>query len=119
MISHASNCLPLKSSFGWRFSFSTMALRVMTQNSNFWSALSKAKSQGVVNAKNFTTGPPYWLVHDRVTAGTLVRLLASFPAFFYDTYAVWQQNPRMPLKIRLTVDALAAALPSFMLPPGR
>ncbi|MCK7614987.1 type IV secretory system conjugative DNA transfer family protein [Roseibium sediminicola] len=29
----------------------------MTRNSNFWSALSTAKSQGVVNAKNFATRP--------------------------------------------------------------
>jgi hypothetical protein len=33
------------------------ALRVMTRNSNFWSTLSIAKFQGVVNAKNFATGP--------------------------------------------------------------
>ncbi|EAV40641.1 putative transposase number 1 for insertion sequence isrm27 [Stappia aggregata IAM 12614] len=31
----------------------------MTRHSNFWSALSTAKSQGVVNAKNFATRPSF------------------------------------------------------------
>jgi len=34
MISQASNCLPLKSSFDRRFNFSAIALRIKTQNSN-------------------------------------------------------------------------------------
>ncbi len=55
MISQASNCLPLKSPFDWHFSFSTMPLKIITRNSNFWSVLSTAKPQGVVNAKNFAT----------------------------------------------------------------
>lgn len=55
MISQASHCRPLKSSFDWRFSFSTMAKRIMTRNTNYRSALSTVKSQGVVNAKNFAT----------------------------------------------------------------
>ncbi|MEO9530440.1 MAG: helix-turn-helix domain-containing protein [Roseibium sp.] len=59
MISQASNCRPLKSSFDWRFSFSTMALRIMTQNSNYRSVLSTANSQDTVNSTNFATRPSH------------------------------------------------------------
>jgi len=57
---------------------------------------------------------PYWLVRERITAGTLVTLLPDQPEFLYDGYALWLQTPHLPLKVRLAVDALAAALPKFM-----
>jgi DNA-binding transcriptional LysR family regulator len=57
---------------------------------------------------------PYWLIRDRVQAGTLDVLLSEQPAFLYDCHALWLQTPHLPLKVRLAVDALAAALPRFM-----
>lgn len=57
---------------------------------------------------------PYWLVRERIEAGALVQLLPDQPGFLYDAYALWLQTPYLPLKVRLAVDALAAALPGFM-----
>lgn len=57
---------------------------------------------------------PYWLVRERIQAGMLVQLLPDQPEFPYDVYALWLQTPHLPLKVRLAVDALAAALPKFM-----
>jgi DNA-binding transcriptional LysR family regulator len=57
---------------------------------------------------------PYWLVRERVQAGTLVLLLPDQPAFLYDAYALWLRTPHLPVKVRLAVDALAAALPKLM-----
>ncbi|MER8749686.1 LysR family transcriptional regulator [Mesorhizobium sp. M1050] len=57
---------------------------------------------------------PYWLVRDRIRAGALVALLPDEPRFLYDCYALWLQTPHLPLKVRLAVDALAAALPKSM-----
>jgi DNA-binding transcriptional LysR family regulator len=58
---------------------------------------------------------PYWLVRERVQAGVLVTLLPDQPGFLYDGYALWLQTPHLPMKVRLAVDALAAALPKLML----
>lgn len=57
---------------------------------------------------------PSWLVRERIQAGALVQLLADQPEFLYDGYALWLQTPHLPRKVRLAVDALAAALPKFM-----
>ena len=57
---------------------------------------------------------PYWLVRERIQAGTLVALLPQQPGFLYDCHALWLQTPHLPLKVRLAVDALAAALPKLM-----
>ncbi|CAH2399526.1 LysR family transcriptional regulator [Mesorhizobium ventifaucium] len=57
---------------------------------------------------------PYWLVRERIQAGALVPLLSDQPGFLYDAYALWLQTPHLPLKVRLAVDALAAALPRLM-----
>ena len=57
---------------------------------------------------------PYWLVRERIETGALEQLLPDQPGFLYDAYALWLQTPQLPLKVRLAVDALAAALPGFM-----
>jgi DNA-binding transcriptional LysR family regulator len=57
---------------------------------------------------------PYWLVRERIQTGALVPLLPEQPGFLYDCYALWLQTPHLPRKVRLAVDALAAALPKFM-----
>lgn len=57
---------------------------------------------------------PRWLIRERIEAGALVPLLPNQPDFLYDSYALWLQTPHLPLKIRVAVDALAAALPKFM-----
>ncbi|WP_105385871.1 LysR family transcriptional regulator [Neorhizobium alkalisoli] len=57
---------------------------------------------------------PYWLVRERIEAGVLVGLLPDQPPFLYDCHALWLQTPYLPLKVRLAVDALAAALPRLM-----
>jgi DNA-binding transcriptional LysR family regulator len=56
---------------------------------------------------------PYWLIRERIQAGALVPLLVDQPSFPYDCHALWLQTPRLALKIRLAVDALAAALPKL------
>ena len=61
---------------------------------------------------------PYWLIRERVQAGTLEVLLPGQPEFLYDCHALWLQTPHLPLRIRLAVDALAAALPKFMAYPS-
>ena len=57
---------------------------------------------------------PCWLVRERVQAGALVALLPRQPGLYYDCYALWLQTPHLPLKLRVAIDTLAAALPRFM-----
>lgn len=57
---------------------------------------------------------PYWLVRERIQAGALVALLPDQLRYLYDCHALWLQTPHLPLKVRLAVDALAAALPKSM-----
>ncbi|WP_159587205.1 LysR family transcriptional regulator [Chelativorans xinjiangense] len=57
---------------------------------------------------------PYWLVRERILAGALVELLPDEPGFLYNAYALWLETPHLPLKTRLSIDALAAALPKHM-----
>lgn len=57
---------------------------------------------------------PCWLVRERIHAGALVPLLREQPGLAYDSYALWAQTPYLSLKVRLAVDALAAALPKLM-----
>jgi len=57
---------------------------------------------------------PSWLVRERLQSGTLVTVLPDQPEFPYDCHALWLPTPRLPLKVRLAVDALAAALPKLV-----
>lgn len=57
---------------------------------------------------------PSWLVREHIQAGTLVPLWPEQPGFLYDCYALWLRTPHLPRKVRVAVDALAAALPKFM-----
>jgi DNA-binding transcriptional LysR family regulator len=57
---------------------------------------------------------PFWLVRERIQKGSLVPLLPEQSGFLYDCYALWLQTPHLPRKVRLAVDALAAALPKLM-----
>ncbi|WP_309085763.1 LysR family transcriptional regulator [Chelativorans sp.] len=57
---------------------------------------------------------PYWLARERILAGALVELLPEEPRFLYDAYALWLQTAHLPLKVRVAIDALAAALPKYM-----
>ncbi|MBR1220765.1 LysR family transcriptional regulator [Bradyrhizobium sp. U87765 SZCCT0131] len=57
---------------------------------------------------------PSWLVRERLQSGALVRLLPDTPEFPYDCHALWLQTPHLPRKIRIAIDALAAALPGQM-----
>lgn len=54
---------------------------------------------------------PCWLIRDRVRAGTLVPLLGHLPRLVIPTHALWPAGPHLPLRVRLALDALAAALP--------
>jgi DNA-binding transcriptional LysR family regulator len=53
---------------------------------------------------------PHWLVRRQLAGGSLVRVLADQPPLIYDHYAMWLQSPQLPLKTRVTIDALAAGL---------
>jgi len=57
---------------------------------------------------------PHWLVRQRIETGALIRLLPDQRDYLYDCHALWLQTPHLPLKVRLTVDALAAGLPKLM-----
>ena len=57
---------------------------------------------------------PSWLVRERLDSGTLVRVLGNEGELPYDCHALWLPTPRLPLKVRLAVDALAAALPKLV-----
>jgi DNA-binding transcriptional LysR family regulator len=54
---------------------------------------------------------PCWLIRDRVRAGKLVPLLLDSPRMIFETHALWPEAPHLPLRVRLAIDALAAALP--------
>jgi DNA-binding transcriptional LysR family regulator len=58
---------------------------------------------------------PSWLIRERIGTGALVTLLPDQPEYLYDCHALWLQSPHLPLKVRLAVDALAAALPKLMM----
>ncbi|OKO81066.1 LysR family transcriptional regulator [Bradyrhizobium sp. NAS96.2] len=57
---------------------------------------------------------PSWLVRERLERGALVRVLGTEGELPYDCHALWLPTPRLPLKVRLAVDALAAALPKLV-----
>ncbi|MDH2354620.1 LysR family transcriptional regulator [Bradyrhizobium sp. SSUT112] len=57
---------------------------------------------------------PYWLVRERLNTGSLVCLFGGQPEFLYGCHALWPRSPRMPPKVRVAVDVLAAALPKLM-----
>ncbi|QOZ38141.1 LysR family transcriptional regulator [Bradyrhizobium sp. CCBAU 53421] len=57
---------------------------------------------------------PSWLVRDRLERGALVRVLGDEGELPYDCHALWLPTPRLPPKVRLVVDALAAALPKLV-----
>jgi len=57
---------------------------------------------------------PFWLVREKIHRGALVPVLEDQPRYLYDCHAVWLQIPRLPIKVRLIVDALASGLPKLM-----
>ncbi len=58
---------------------------------------------------------PSWLVRQRIDSGALVEVLQEEPGYRFDNYALWLRTPHLSLKVRLAVDALAAALPKAMI----
>lgn len=54
---------------------------------------------------------PCWLIREKVRLGTLVPLLGNVPRRVFRTSAIWPETPHLPLRVRLAIDALAAALP--------
>ena len=57
---------------------------------------------------------PSWLIRERLRGGALIRVLPDESEYPYDCHALWLQTPHLPLKVRLAVDVLAAALPRLM-----
>lgn len=57
---------------------------------------------------------PSWLVRERLDSGALVRVLGDEGELPYDCHAMWLPTPRLPPKVRLAVDTLAAALPKLV-----
>lgn len=57
---------------------------------------------------------PWWLVRGRIAAGELELLWPERSGFLYDCYALWLQVPRLPLRLRMAIDALAEGLPRLM-----
>ncbi len=57
---------------------------------------------------------PCWLIRDRVQSGDLVQVLEDHPGLVFDTYALWPQTPRIPMRVRVAIDALAETLPKIM-----
>jgi len=54
---------------------------------------------------------PCWLIRERVHNGRLLPLLQDVPRLVFRTHALWPETPHLPLRVRLAIDALAAALP--------
>ena len=54
---------------------------------------------------------PCWLIREKVRLGMLVPLLGNVPRRVFRTHAIWPETPHLPLRVRLAIDALAAALP--------
>ncbi len=61
---------------------------------------------------------PNWLIRDDVAAGRLATVLDHLPAHVFDSHALWPQSPHLPRRVRLAIDALAAALPETAALPG-
>lgn len=57
---------------------------------------------------------PYWLVRDRVKAGTLVQVLADQSSQAVEYYALWPKAKHLPLRTRTALDELARQLPHMM-----
>ena len=57
---------------------------------------------------------PRWLVRERMRSGQLEELFIGQPGYLYDVHAVWLQAPHVARRLRVLVDALAAALPGMM-----
>lgn len=57
---------------------------------------------------------PSWLVRLKIETGALIDVLPNEPRFLYDVHALWLRTPHLPLRVRLAIDALAAALPKLM-----
>jgi DNA-binding transcriptional LysR family regulator len=51
-----------------------------------------------------------WLVHDHLKSGRLVSLLEKFPSPRMTTYVLWPSTQYIPMKLRVTIDTLAAKL---------
>lgn len=56
---------------------------------------------------------PSWLASARVRAGALVRVLGGVPALVTDVHAVWPETPRLAMRVRVAINALAAGLPAL------
>ncbi|MBH1547375.1 hypothetical protein I5U09_16900 [Stenotrophomonas maltophilia] len=54
---------------------------------------------------------PYWLVRDALMDGQLQEVFPAASSPVYPIHAVWQRMPHLPLKTRVTVDALLQQLP--------
>jgi DNA-binding transcriptional LysR family regulator len=54
---------------------------------------------------------PCWLIRERVRSGRLLQVLKTIPGLVFRTHALWPETPHLPLRVRLAIDALAAALP--------
>lgn len=57
---------------------------------------------------------PRWLVRERLRRGELVDVFPDEPGYMYDVHLAWQQTPHLARRIRVAVEALAAALPETM-----
>ncbi len=54
---------------------------------------------------------PCWLIRERVRSARLVPLLENIPRLVFRTHALWPETPHLTVRVRLAIDALAAALP--------
>ncbi|HEV2675183.1 MAG TPA: LysR family transcriptional regulator [Aliidongia sp.] len=59
---------------------------------------------------------PCWLVGARIRSGALVPVLDDRPGIAIETHALWPKTPRLPLRIRLAIDALVTELPGLVDP---
>ncbi|MDE4075698.1 LysR family transcriptional regulator [Enterobacter hormaechei subsp. xiangfangensis] len=57
---------------------------------------------------------PCWMVIKEIQQGDLVPLLKQAPDVRFDVYAVWQQTPHLPLRVRIAIDMLVKRLPAVM-----
>jgi len=53
---------------------------------------------------------PSWLARRHLQSGSLVQILDEYVSQPLETFAVWPAAPQLPLRLRVTIDALAASV---------
>lgn len=56
---------------------------------------------------------PLWLIKGRLASGNLQQILPSVGSVFSEINVLWPETPHLPVRVRVAIDALAAAIPNL------